>query len=370
MSSDPVLVLVVAAALLFSFGNGFRDAGVLLATPVSTGAFSPGAAATVAGLLGLGGAFLSIEVVDTVASRLIDPAALGSDSAADVVFTGLVGAISWTALVSLLDLPSSSSHSLIGGLIGASVAAVGTGSIELAGLVGLVLIPALILPVVALGLGLFSIGLAYRLVGRLRPGAAARGFRAGQVLSGGLLWIAHGTNDSQKAMGAITLALIASGELAAGSSPPFWVILIAGLAISLGTLVGGRVAVGGGQRSTMNMDSAQGFSAQTAGGTALMAGSLFGFPLSTVHVFNGAIIGAGAGRRLSAARWGLARGILIAWLVTLPAAAAFGAILFGVDRIAGGGVVGAAAVVLIAGAGLAAFLAVRGRSRTAGGRSL
>jgi PiT family inorganic phosphate transporter len=236
---------------------------------------------------------------------------------------------------------------------------VGAGSIEVAGLVGLVLIPALILPVAALAFGLASIGLAYRLAGRLRPGTAARGFRAGQVLSGGLLWIAHGTNDSQKAMGAITLALIASGEVADGASPPFWVILLAGLAIATGTLVGGRAAASGGQRSTMNIDSAQGFSAQTAGGTVLMAGSLFGFPLSTVHALNGAVVGAGAGRRLSAARWGLAGSILVAWIVTLPAAALIGALLFGADRLVGGGVVGAGMVLALSVVGLVVFVAIR-----------
>ena len=359
MSLEPVLLLVAAATFLFSFVNGFRDAGVLIATPVSTGAFSPGAATAVAGLLGLAGAFLSVEVAGTVASRLIDPSSLGGDSAANVVFAGLIGAIAWTAVVSLLDLPSSSSHALIGGLVGASVAAVGTGSIEFAGLVGFVLIPALVLPVAALAFGLASIGLASRLAGRLRPGTAARGFRAGQVLSGGLLWIAHGTNDSQKAMGAITLALIASGEVADGASPPFWVILLAGLAIATGTLVGGRAAASGGQRSTMNIDSAQGFSAQTAGGTVLMAGSLFGFPLSTVHALNGAVVGAGAGRRLSAARWGLAGSILVAWIVTLPAAALIGALLFGADRLVGGGVVGAGMVLALSVVGLVVFVAIR-----------
>lgn len=347
--------MVVVAALLFSFGNGFRDAGVLIVTPVSTGSFSPGAAAAVAGVLGLVGAFLSIEVAGTVSSRLIDPSSLGTSTAPNVVFAGLVGAIAWTAIVSLLNLPSSSSHALIGGLVGSSLAAAGAGSIELAGLVGLVLIPALVLPVVALALGLVSIGIAYRLTGRLRPGAAARGFRAGQVLSGGLLWIAHGTNDSQKAMGAITLALIAAGELTGGSAPPFWVIVLSGLAISAGTLIGGRAAATGRQRSTMNMDSAQGFSAQTSAGTALMAGSILGFPLSTVHVLNGAVVGAGAGRRLSAARWGLAGNILVAWVVTLPATALIGAILFGIDRLVGGGVVGAAVLTGLALVGLVAF---------------
>jgi PiT family inorganic phosphate transporter len=365
VSSEPVLLLVVAAAFIFSFGNGFRDSGVLIVTPVSTGAFSPGAAAVVAGTLGLAGAFLSVEVAGTVASRLIDPAALGEDLAANIVFAGLVGAVAWTALVSLFNLPSSSSHALIGGLVGASVASAGTGSIELAGLVGFVLIPALVLPVVALGLGLVSIGLAYRLAGQLRPGTAARGFRAGQVLSGGLLWIAHGTNDSQKAMGAITLALIASGELVSGSSPPFWAILLAGLAIASGTFVGGWVAASGRRRSTMNLDSAQGFAAQTGSGAALMAGSFFGFPLSTVQVLNGSVVGAGAGRRLSAARWGLAGNILVAWIVTLPAAALIGALLFGLDRLVGGGTIGAAAVLACSVVGLVAFLAVRRAGLTA-----
>jgi PiT family inorganic phosphate transporter len=215
------------------------------------------------------------------------------------------------------------------------------------GLVGKVLIPAVVAPVVAFLVAGLSIGIAYRLVGRERPGPVTRGFRYGQVISGGLLALAHGTNDAQKTMGVITLALIANGTLAANSDPPLWVIVSAATAIALGTYIGGwRIIRTTGSR-IIKMDAAQGFSAQGAGAAVILASTHFGFPLSTTHVINGGVMGAGAGKRVSAVRWGIAGNIVVAWLLTLPAAAAIGAFVYGLTHLFGSGALGPLLVTLM-----------------------
>jgi PiT family inorganic phosphate transporter len=206
--------------------------------------------------------------------------------------------------------------------------------------VGKVLIPAVIAPILAFVIGAVVIFAIYRIVGRLRPGPVNRGYRGGQVVSGGLLALAHGTNDAQKTMGVITLALIANGNLAEGSDPPTWVIITAASAIALGTYSGGwRIIRTTGTR-IIKMDPAQGFSAQGAGAATILASSHYGFPLSTTHVINGGVMGAGAGKRLSAVRWGVAGNIVTAWLLTLPAAAAIGGLTYGITRIFGTGSAG------------------------------
>jgi PiT family inorganic phosphate transporter len=220
------------------------------------------------------------------------------------------------------------------------VAAAGFDAVLTDGLIGKVLIPAVIAPVLAFLVAGLSIGLVYRVVGRQRPGPVTRGFRYGQIVSGGLLALAHGTNDAQKTMGVITLALIANGSLAANSDPPTWVIASAATAIALGTYSGGwRIIKTTGTR-IIKMDTAQGFSAQGAGAAVILASTHFGFPLSTTHVINGGVMGAGAGKRVSAVRWGVAGNIVLAWLLTLPAAAAIGAGAYGVTRVFGTGVLG------------------------------
>ena len=242
-----------------------------------------------------------------------------------IVFAGLIGAIAWNLITWYFGLPSSSSHALIGGVVGSAVAAAGFDAVLADGLVGKVLIPAVIAPILAFVVAGIAIGLVYRIVGRQRPGTVTRGFRYGQIVSGGLLALAHGTNDAQKTMGVITLALIANGTLAADADPPFWVIASSATAIALGTYSGGwRIIKTTGTR-IIKMDAAQGFSAQGAGAAVILASTHFGFPLSTTHVINGGVMGAGAGKRLSAVRWGVAGNIVFAWLLTLPAAAAIGA---------------------------------------------
>jgi PiT family inorganic phosphate transporter len=237
--------------------------------------------------------------------------------------------------------------------VGSTIAAVGTGAVLFDGVVGEVLIPAVVAPIVAFVVGALAILASYRIIGRLRPGPVTRGYRLGQTITGGLLALAHGTNDAQKTMGVITLALVANGTLSADAGVPFWVVVSAAAAIAFGTYIGGwRIIRTMGTR-IIKMDAAQGFSAQGAGAAVILASSHFGFPLSTTQVISGGVMGAGAGKRVSAVRWGVAGNIVTAWLLTLPASAAMGAAAYGLTRIFGTGAVGpvvvaAAAVALVA----------------------
>jgi PiT family inorganic phosphate transporter len=342
VSSDVILVIVVGTALAFDFTNGFHDTANVVATSISTGAARPQVAIGMAALLNFAGAFISISVAATVANDVVNAEVITPT----IVFAGLIGAIAWNLITWSVGLPSSSSHALIGGVVGSAVAAAGFDAVLAEGLVGKVLIPALIAPVLAFLVAGLSIGLIYRVVGKQRPGMVSRGFKYGQVVSGGLLALAHGTNDAQKTMGIITLALIANGSLAAGSDPPFWVIASAALAIALGTYSGGwRIIKTTGTR-IIKMDPAQGFSSQGAGSAVILASTHFGFPLSTTHVINGGIMGAGAAKRFSAVRWGVAGNIVVAWVLTLPAAAAIGAGAYGMTRIFGTGALGPVVVSL------------------------
>ncbi len=357
MDSDIILVIVVGTALAFDFTNGFHDTANVVATSISTRAARPQVAVAFAALLNFAGAFISISVAATVAKDVVDAGAITPT----VVFAGLIGAIAWNLITWYFGLPSSSSHALIGGVVGSAVVASGFEAVLADGVIGKVLIPAVIAPLLAFSVAGIGIGLAYRLVGRQRPGTVTRGFRYGQIVSGGLLALAHGTNDAQKTMGIITLALIANGTLAAGSDPPFWVIASAAAAIALGTYSGGwRIIRTTGSR-IIKMDAAQGFSAQGAGAAVILASTHFGFPLSTTHVINGGVMGAGAGKRLSAVRWGVAGNIFVAWLLTLPAAAAIGAATYGVTRAFGTGAVGPIVVTVVALSLIAVAFARRSR---------
>jgi inorganic phosphate transporter, PiT family len=344
MNSDVIMVIVVATALAFDFTNGFHDTANVVATSISTGAARPQVAIGFASLLNFIGAFISISVAATVANDVVDSAVITPT----IVFAGLIGAIAWNLITWWFGLPSSSSHALIGGVVGSAVAAAGFSAVIAEGLVGKVLIPAVVAPLVAFIAAGLGIGLAYRIAGRQRPGPVARGFRYGQVISGGLLALAHGTNDAQNTMGVITLALIANGTLGAGSDPPLWVIVSSAAAIGLGTYIGGwRIIRTTGSR-IIKMDAAQGFSAQGAGAAVILASTHFGFPLSTTHVINGGVMGSGAAKRLSAVRWGVAGNIMVAWLLTLPAAAAIGASVYGLTRIFGTGALGPVLITLMA----------------------
>src|SRR5213592_3318637 len=346
MHNDLILVLVVGTALAFDFTNGFHDTANVVATSISTRAMSPRIAIGYAAALNFAGAFISIAQ-DVVSADAITTT---------VVFAGLVGAISWNLITWYFGLPSSSSHALIGGVVGAAFAAAGPSAVLGEGVLGKVLIPALMAPILAFVVGVVGIFACYRIVGSQRPGPVVRGFRLGQVLSGGLLALAHGTNDAQKTTGVITLALVANGNI----SPdhfyvPTWVVISAASAIALGTYVGGwRIIRTVGTR-IIKMDPAQGFTAQGAGAAVILVSSHFGFPLSTTQVISGGVMGAGAGKRLSAVRWGVAGNIVVAWLLTLPAAAGIGAIAYGVTQLFG---TGAAGTVIVAALGLALTAAI------------
>jgi inorganic phosphate transporter, PiT family len=340
MGSEIIVVIVVATALIFDFTNGFHDTANVVATSISTRAMPPKLAVGYASVLNFVGAFISLEVAATVAQDVVEIQANSIGLLA--VFGGLVGAIAWNLITWYFGLPSSSSHALIGGMVGAVFVAEGPDAIFFEqGILGKVMIPALVAPLLAFIVAGLAIVFLYRIVGRMRPGPVTSGFRFGQVISGGLLALAHGTNDAQKTMGVITLALVANGTIAADDfHVPDWVVVSAATAIALGTYVGGwRIIKTMGSR-IHKMDAAQGFAAQGAGSTVILAASHVGFPLSTTHTISGAVIGSGAAKRLSAVRWGVAGNIVVAWVLTLPAAALIGALTFLVTRLFGTGAAG------------------------------
>jgi PiT family inorganic phosphate transporter len=275
------------------------------------------------------------------------------------VFAGLVGAIAWNLTTWWFGLPSSSSHALIGGMVGATLAA--GGQVQWSGLVEKVAVPAVVAPILAMLAAGLSILAAYRIVGRQAPGVVTRGFRLGQYASSALFALSHGTNDAQKTMGIIFLALVANGNLPSTAEIPVWVVVSSASAIALGTYFGGwRIIRTMGSR-IIKMDPPQGFASQASGAAVILAASHVGFPLSTTHVMSGAIMGAGAAKRLSAVRWGVAGNIVVAWILTLPCSAAVGALTYGVVRIFGSGSVGPVVVIGLLVVGVLAFLARRMR---------
>jgi PiT family inorganic phosphate transporter len=363
VSSDVTLVIVVATALAFDFTNGFHDTANAVAATISTRALPPRVAVGMAAALNFAGAFISLAVAATVGKGIVEATHVTST----VVFAGLIGAIAWNLATWYFGLPSSSSHALIGGVVGSAFAAAGSGAIQWDGLVEKVLIPAVIAPVLAMIIGIIAIVVAYRIVGGRRPGPVGRGYRLGQIASGGMLSLSHGTNDAQKTMGIITLALIAHGDISADHfHVPTWVVISAATAIALGTYVGGwRIIRTMGSR-IIKMDPAQGFVSQGAGAATILAASHYGYPLSTTHVISGAVMGAGAGKRLSAVRWGVAGNIAAAWVLTIPAAASVGALTYGVTRVFGTGALGPLVVSAIA----LALVGVGFVRRLAAGRTL
>jgi PiT family inorganic phosphate transporter len=366
MAEEVVLWIVVATALAFDFTNGFHDTANSVATSISTRAMSPRVAVALAAVLNFVGAFLSLAVAATIASGIVDPDFV----TLEIVFAGLIGAIAWNLTTWYFGLPSSSSHALIGGVVGAAIAAEGPDAVFGDGLLEKVMVPALVAPVLALVAAGIGILICYRIIGRQHPGSVSRGFRLGQIVSGSLFSLSHGTNDAQKTMGIIALALIASGHLESGADPPTWVVVSAATAIALGTYVGGwRIIRTMGSR-IIKMDPAQGFASQSVGAAVILSASHVGFPLSTTQVISGAIMGAGAAKRISAVRWGVAGNIVVAWVLTLPASAVVGGVTYGVTQLFGDGAAGPVVVSL----GVVALLvwifgrrAVSGRTLTAEG---
>ncbi|MFG2962819.1 MULTISPECIES: anion permease [unclassified Streptomyces] len=317
-----ILAIVVVTALAFDFTNGFHDTANAMATTISTGALKPKIAVTMSAALNLVGAFLSVEVANTISKGLVDENGIRPE----VIFAALVGAILWNLVTWLVGLPSSSSHALMGGLIGATVASAGFGAVHGDVLVTKVLLPAVAAPLVAGLAATLATRLSYALSKNAEDEATRKGYRAGQIASAGLVSLAHGTNDAQKTMGIITLALIAGGSIAPGSNPPTWVILSAGLAIALGTYIGGWRIIRTMGKGLTDLQPQQGFAAQTSAATAILASSHLGFSLSTTHVVSGSVMGAGLGRKGGTVRWSTATRMVIAWLLTLPAAALVGAL--------------------------------------------
>jgi inorganic phosphate transporter, PiT family len=282
------VVVVVITALIFDFTNGFHDTANAMATSIATGALRPRVAVAVAGVLNLAGAFLSVQVAKTISGGLVDEVRITPA----VIFAGLVGAILWNLLTWLLGLPSSSSHALFGGLIGATLAAAGPGAVHFTAVLGKVVLPALVSPLLAGVVAFAATRAAYRLTARARGAKVNRAFKFGQVVSASTVALAHGTNDAQKTMGVITLTLITAGLLVPGSAPPFWVVLAAGLAIALGTYLGGWRIIRTLGKRVSDIETTQGFTAESTSGAIILASTHLGLPLSTTQVCTGAIFGA------------------------------------------------------------------------------
>jgi PiT family inorganic phosphate transporter len=347
------LVAVVAVALFFDFTNGFHDTANSIATSVSTRALSPRLAVLTAAVLNFAGAFVSLKVAATVAKGIVDPEVI----TLKIVLGGLVGAITWNLITWYLGLPSSSSHALIGGILGSATAAAGFDVVQWRGLYEKVLIPSLAAPFLGFaGAALIMLALLW-IIRRRHPGVVNRVFRRLQLVSGGFVAFTHGTNDAQKTMGIIALALVASGHLQADHfEVPLWVIVAAALAMSAGTYAGGwRIIKTLGQR-VAKLDPPQGFAAQTSCATVLWLTAHYGFPVSTTHTISGSVLGAGATRRFSAVRWGVAGNIVLAWIMTIPCAALVGAGMELVTRLPGG------AALVFALTAVIAALAFLGRS--------
>jgi inorganic phosphate transporter, PiT family len=346
-ATDGLFYLVIGTALAFDFTNGFHDTANAMATTIATRALPPRVAVTVAALLNFAGAFLSLKVATTIAKGIVS----SSDTTLNIVFAALIGAIAWNLITWYFGIPSSSSHALIGGLVGATWAAGGSSAVHWHGLVAKVIIPAFIAPFLAAAVAIVGTFLAYRLVARVRDRTSTRGYRLGQIGSSSLVSLAHGTNDAQKTMGIITLALVAHGNLSSNASTPDWVIISAATSIAIGTWVGGwRVIRTMGRRIT-DIEPPQGFSAGSSAATVILASSYFGYPLSTTQVVGGSVVGSGIGKRLAAVRWGVARRIVLAWLITLPAAALGGAAVQRINDAFGNSTAIAVAVAVAALAG-------------------
>jgi inorganic phosphate transporter, PiT family len=341
-----LLVTVVATALAFDFTNGFHDSANAMATSIATGALRPRVAVAISAALNFVGAFLSLAVAATIADGIVDPSAI----TLTVVFAGLVGGIAWNLITWFLGIPSSSSHALIGGIVGATVIAAGFDAVKTVGVVSKVLIPAVLAPLVAIGVAALGTYLVYRISSRVSERVRDHGFRLGQIGTASLVSLAHGTNDAQKTMGVITLALIANKSIDAKADVPTWVVISCATAISLGTYMGGWRIIRTLGTGLVQIEPPQGFAAEGTSAAVILASSHLGFPLSTTHVCSGSIVGSGVGKRLAKVRWTVARTMAVAWLVTLPAAGLVGAVAWKATDLIGGQA-GVIVISLVAAAG-------------------
>lgn len=335
-----VVIAVIVVALIFDFTNGFHDSANAMAGPIATGALKPRTAVIIAAVLNVVGACLSTEVAKTISGGFFDDQLV----TAPIVLAGLVGAIVWNLLTWLLGLPSSSSHALFGGLIGAVIVGAGMASVNYSVIVSKVLLPAIVAPVVAGLAAAAATALAYRIT-RPTPGKYSEtGFKYGQAFTASLVALAHGTSDGQKTMGVITLVLIVSGFQASGTGPQMWVVLAAGLAIGLGTYSGGWRIMRTMGKGIVEIETPQGAASGAATTATILASAHLGFGLSTTHVATGSIVGSGLGRRGAEVRWSVARRMGVAWLLTLPGAALVGGLA---ALLSGHGVVGVIALLAL-----------------------
>jgi len=328
-----LLIIVVITALAFDFTNGFHDTGNAMATSIASGALKPKTAVLLSAVLNLVGAFLSTAVAATIAKGLIDSNLV----TLELVFAGLVGGIVWNLLTWLLGIPSSSSHALIGGIVGATIAAVGGHGVIWKGVVSKVLIPAIVATLLAIVVGAVATWLVYRITRGVPEKRAATGFRHGQVGSASLVSLAHGTNDAQKTMGVIFLALMSYGSVSkTAAMPPLWVIVGCALAMAAGTYLGGWRVIRTLGKGLVEIAPPQGMAAESSSAAVILLSAHFGYALSTTQVATGSVLGSGVGKPGAEVRWGVAGRMATAWLVTLPLAGLVGAITYWIVHFIGG----------------------------------
>ncbi|MBV9803861.1 MAG: inorganic phosphate transporter [Solirubrobacterales bacterium] len=353
MGSTLILVIVILAAVSFDFTNGFHDTANAMATSIATGALKPVVAVVLSAALNFLGAFISISVATTIAKGIVPASATAGADGLSVVEAALIGAMTWNLITWYFTIPSSSSHALIGGLIGASIASVGSSAVSVHGIVQKVVAPGILAIFVCGIVAFLATSAAYMLIRHLGQEEARRGYRYGQIGSASLVSLAHGTNDAQKTMGVVALALISTGHLSATHfAVPFWVKIICATAMALGTASGGwRIINTMGNRITA-VESPQGFAAESASAATILASSYYGYPLSTTQVVSGGVMGAGLGRLGGVVHWPVVGQMVLAWVITLPAAGLVGAAAWDIANIFGRhSEVGAIVIAALAAAG-------------------
>ena len=349
-----ILSLVVVTSLAFDFTNGFHDTANAMATSIATKAFKPKTAVTLSAILNLVGAFLSVEVALTVTNSVVNiqessgaprPELLqdGGQELLLIVLAGLVGAIIWNLITWLLGLPSSSSHALFGGLIGATLVGLGASGVNWLGdgtkpdgVIGRVVLPALMSPLIAIVVATVGTWLVHCITRHVLARYRDTGFRWGQIGSASLVALAHGTNDAQKTMGIITLALIASGRWTDLQQVPLWVKVACALAITLGTYTGGWRIIRTMGKGLVELTPPQGMAAEFSTASVILISSHMGFALSTTHVATGSILGSGVGKKGAKVNWWVAAKMMAAWCITLPSAALMGALMWLIGHTIGG----------------------------------
>lgn len=321
-----LLLAVFALAVLFDYINGFHDTANAIATSVSTRALRPEHAILMSATANFVGALTGTAVAKTISSGLADTP--GGDAGQTIVAAALIGAIIWNLITWRFGIPSSSSHALIGGLLGSVAASIGVSAIKVQGVIDKVVVPLVLSPVVGILIGFLAMVVILNVFQRANPRRMNERFRRLQVVSAAFMAFSHGSNDAQKTMGIMTLALIAAGILPPDAPIPLWVIVLAATAISLGTAAGGwRIIKTMGQK-VVKLDPVHGFAAETTAASIIFTASHFGMPVSTTHVISSAIIGVGSSDRLSAVRWGVAGNIVVAWILTIPASALAAAVAY------------------------------------------